>query len=122
MFLACSSDKDINDVEIDYEIIGQWQLDATKISPGGIVDWSSVTNGEIYDFKSNGTFELSNTKQCSEVIIGTFSIKDDQLSFQYLCDSEQRNPSYNMWFEDGKLTLGFIGCIEECSYRYRPLN
>lgn len=119
LFLGCTSD---HDDTVDHGIVGKWQLEATKISPGSIVDWSSVTNGEIYDFDSDGFFELSGSKQCNVPVGGTFTILKNRLSLQYNCNSQHRDLNYNWWFEDGKLILGFVGCIEECSYRFKRLD
>lgn len=120
LFSGCSEDKDLI-YQIDDEIIGKWQLEATKISPGGIVDWSDVTNGEIYDFKSDGTLELSKLEGCKSPVAGTFTIVEDMLFLTYSCNSQMFEPTYFFRFEDGKLILGFIGCIEECSYRYKSI-
>ena len=121
LFSGCSEDEDLIH-RIDHEIIGKWQLEATKISPGGIVDWSDVSNGEIYDFKPDGTLELSKLEECKAPVAGTFTVFEDQLFITYSCNSQLYEPSYHFRLEDGKLILGFIGCIEECSYRYKPVN
>ena len=120
LFSGCSKDEDLI-TGIDHEIIGKWQLEATKISPGGIVDWSDVTNGEIYEFKFDGTLALSKLEECKSPVAGNFSIVEDKLLLNYSCNSQLYEPSYYFRFEDGKLILGFIGCIEECSYRYKPI-
>lgn len=121
LFLGCTDDDLINH-QNDHDIIGKWQLEATKISLGGIVDWSNVTDGEIYDFKADGTLILSKWDACKGPINGTFLFEGDKLFLRFLCNSQLYEPSYNIWFEEDKLILGFIGCIEECSYRFRPLD
>jgi len=121
LFLGCTDD-DLSSNQTDHEIIGKWQLEATKISPGGLVDWSDVTNGEIYEFKTDGKIILSKWDVCKGPINGTFFIDEDKLFLRFSCNSQSYEPNYNIWFEDGKLILGFIGCIEECSYRFKPLE
>jgi hypothetical protein len=120
LFFGCTDD-DLVKYQPDHEIIGKWQLEATKISPGGIVDWSEVKNGEIYEFNADGTFLLSRWEDCKAPITGTFAIEEELLSIEISCSSTLYQPSYKIRFEDSKLILGFIGCIEECSYRYRPI-
>lgn len=122
LFLACNADKDVVVEGIDHQIIGKWQLEATKISPGGIVDWTNVTKGPFFEFKSDSTFELSKSILCPKAVLGIFTIAEDILNLEYFCDSISSNTDYYYWFEDGKLILGFMGCIEECSYRYKPVN
>ena len=121
LFFGCKADVDIMIEAIDHPIIGKWQLEATKISPGGIVDWTEVSNGEIQEFKSNGTFELSKSSICPKLVNGTFNIFEDQLTLEFKCDSNINVNGYYFRFNDNKLILSFIGCIEECSYRYKPL-
>jgi len=121
LFVLGCTDDDLNDKLADHDIIGEWQLEATKISPGGIVDWSNVTNGEIYKFKSDGTLVLSRWDNCKAPINGAFAIDEDKLFLRFSCASTLHEPSYFIWFEESKLILGFVGCIEECSYRFRSI-
>lgn len=120
LFLGCIDD-DLNDNQIHNNILGKWQLEATKISPGGIVDWSYVTDGEQYEFKIDGTIVLSKWEGCKGPINGTFTLDGDQLLLKFSCDETLYEPGYLIWFEDDKLILGFVGCIEECSYRFSPI-
>lgn len=122
LFLGCKADNDSAFQPIEHAIIGKWQLEATKISPGGIVDWSEVNADVIYEFKPNGVLELGSWGDCKGPISGTFSIKDDKLYLKYTCNSEIFELGYYIWFEEDKLILGFIGCIEACSYRFFTLN
>ena len=121
LFLGCADD-DLNSNQIGHDIVGQWQLEAKKISPGGIVDWSDVTNGEIYEFKTDGTIVLSKSDACKGPIIGTFAIDEDKLFLKFSCDETLYEPSYFIGFEEDKLILGYVGCIEECSYRFRVIK
>lgn len=121
LFLGCSDD-DLKPGGIDYEIIGQWQLEATKISPGGIVDWTSVDDGAIYDFQEDGSLELSKWEGCKAPVNGTFAIDEEKLYLRFLCNSELYEPVYRILIEEKKLILGFLGCIEECSYRFKRID
>lgn len=120
-FFGCSDD-DLKSNEIDHEIIGKWQLDATKISPGGIVDWTLVENGQIYDFRADGTFDLSKWEGCKSMVSGTFAVSEERLYLKFSCSTEVNEPIYLISFDKNKLILGFVGCIEECSYRFKRLN
>ncbi|PCJ96537.1 MAG: hypothetical protein COA50_07100 [Flavobacteriaceae bacterium] len=53
---GCDTDTDV-DYVIDEEValtktslLGEWKLEATKVSPGGPVDWSNVEDGNEYTF------------------------------------------------------------------------
>ncbi|MBD1261075.1 hypothetical protein HZY62_10785 [Maribacter polysiphoniae] len=121
LILGCADD-DLKGGEIDHEIIGQWQLEATKISPGGIVDWTRVDDGAIYDFQGDGSLELSKWDGCKAPVNGTFAIAEEKLYLRFFCNSELYEPVYRILVEEKKLILGFIGCIEECSYRFKRVD
>jgi hypothetical protein len=121
LLFGCADD-DLIDKEINHDIIGMWQLEATKISPGGIVDWTLLDNGEVYGFSKDGTFELSKWEGCKSPVLGTFAVTEERLYLRFSCNSELIEPIYRISFDGNKLILGFIGCIEECSYRFKPLN
>ncbi len=115
LFSLSCSESELRTVELSgVNIIGKWQLEATKISPGGPVDWSNVTDGSIFEFKPNGFVEVSNSENEQ---IGIYKIEEDGISIRF---SETNN--YRGSLQEGKLILGFIGCIEECSFRYKRIN
>ncbi len=115
LFSLSCSESELRTVQLfGVNIIGKWQLEATKISPGGPVDWSDVTDGPIIEFKPNGLAEVSNSENEQ---IGIYKIEEDGISIRF---SETNN--YRGSIQEGKLILGFIGCIEECSFRYRRIN
>ncbi len=66
----------------------------------------------------NGTFELSKWEGCKSPVLGTFAVTEERLYLRFSCSSELIEPIYSISFDDNKLILGFIGCIEECSYRF----
>ncbi len=115
-------DNDLSDNDVGYAIVGKWQLEATKISPGGIVDWVSVEDGETYVFRQDGTFGLSKWEGCKSPVEGTFTVTEEMLKLFFPCNSEPYEPVYTVSFEENKLILGFLGCIEGCLYRYKRMD
>jgi hypothetical protein len=120
-FLSCGKDEDTLPV-IANELLGKWQLEATKISPGDIVEnWTTVTNGDIYEFKLNGSY-THNEKACGGIVNGIYSTKDSIISLRYHCENNAIETNLNMKFSAGNLILSNVGCIEECSYKYRKME
>lgn len=112
--LGCS-DEEITATKLSgVNLIGKWQLEATKISPGGPVDWSTVDNGTILEFKSNGFLEQSNSEDEGT---GIYRVEENNISITFSGTS-----NYIGGIQDGKLIIGFVGCIEECSFRYKRIN
>ncbi len=101
------------------KLLGVWQLEATKISPGGAVDWSEVNSKNQYTFKADGSFSYLNADNNAFNTSGSFSIEDDELELKYSRDGKEITGAYYLLFNDGKLILEFKGCIEECKERYR---
>ena len=98
-------------------LLGKWQLEATKISPGSPVrEWTPVSNGEVYLFSSDNTFRRTNS---SDDQSGTFAFDEEILTLRPNGNASMQR--YYVNFEGNKLILGFVGCIEECSYRYRRI-
>lgn len=102
------------------DIVGSWQLQATKISPGGPVsEWTTVNNGPIYTFKSDYTFTLDKALNCNDnTLVGTFELKAGKLFLETFCNGSAYTPVYFIEFDFGKAIMQYDGCIEECSYRY----
>ncbi|MEZ4970684.1 MAG: hypothetical protein R2814_13705 [Flavobacteriaceae bacterium] len=121
LFLSCGKDDDTLPA-ITNELIGKWQLEATKISPGDIVEnWTPVVNGPIFEFKSNGSY-THNEKACGGIVNGIYSTDEGFLTLRYQCENNSIETKFNMNFSEGKLILSNVGCIEECSYRYRKME
>lgn len=120
-FFGCGKDDETLPV-IDNKLYGKWQLEATKISPGGIVeDWTMVSNGTIIEFRSNGSYS-DTSKVCGGIVNGIYSVKEGILSLRYVCNGNSMEANFRMNFSDDRLILANVGCIEECSYRYRKLE
>ncbi|AKA33873.1 hypothetical protein [Flagellimonas lutaonensis] len=118
-FLACEEDNSSEMPIGNSKIIGQWELEATRISPGDIVkEWTLVEDGEIYHFKSDGSFSRKNS---SNDVSGNYGFDDDNQILTIL-PQENNQLRFNVQLKGDKMILGFIGCIEECSYRYRRRN
>lgn len=121
LFLSCGKDDDTLP-PITNGLIGKWQLEATKISPGDIVEnWTPVENGSIFEFKANGSY-THNEKACGGIVNGIYSIDEGALTLRYQCENNAIETKYNMNYSEGRLILSNVGCIEECSYRYRKLE
>lgn len=119
--LSCGKDEDTLPL-ITNELLGKWQLEATKISPGDIVEnWTTVMNGPIFEFKSNGSY-THNEKACGGIVNGIYSTNESVLTLRYHCENNAIETNFNMSFAEGRLILSNVGCIEECSYKYRKME
>ena len=104
------------DPVIESDILGSWQLEATKISPGNVVEnWTMVENGEILVLNQDGSFEIQGRDGTSS---GTYTYEVELLTLT----SDANTSNFFVGFENDKMVLGFIGCIEECSYRYKRID
>lgn len=121
LILSCGKDEDTLPT-VTNELHGKWQLEATKISPGDIVEnWTMVANGPMFEFKTNGSY-TDNAKACGIVVNGIYSTTDDILTLRYHCKGDAIETNFNMNFSEGMLILSNVGCIEECSYKYRKIE
>lgn len=99
-------------------ILGVWQLEATKISPGGHVDWSDFSDHVEYTFNSDGTFFYEYAENPEQNKSGSYNFSDEKLLLSYLSEDQQISVSFHMQITNGKLLLQNIRCIEECRERY----
>ena len=97
-------------------MVGVWQLQASRISPGGPVDWTEVTNGNHFTFELDGNFRYTNFNT-DEAIQGTYRLTDSTLT---LTTQEAEHPSgtYFLNLGEAQMILQNIRCIESCSLRY----
>lgn len=108
-----------DDLPLDQsQLTGQWELEATKISPGGPVEWTADRSGITYSFNADGTFTYVVPENIEYNKSGAFSLNGPELRLNYTRDSREFNDRYFMELDSGKLILQFIGCIEECKERY----
>lgn len=101
-------------------LVGQWQLTQTYISPGGATEWVDVTNGYSYVFNSNGTYQQIEDNTTLEE--GTYRIEEDNLFLDFESDGEEKILGFFLEITDKTITLSpsFPSiCIEGCLYRYR---
>lgn len=120
-FFSCGKDDDTLPL-ITNELLGKWQLEATKISPGDIVEnWTLVPNGPIFEFKANGSY-THNEKACGGIVNGIYSTSGSVLTLRYQCENNAIETIFNMELTEGRLILSNVGCIEECSYKYRRIE
>ena len=97
---------------------GKWKLAATKISPGGPVNWTPVSSNEnqYVQFNSNGTVE-SNTYLFNKY--NKYVIKDSVTVTMSKNDTIQ-NFRYKFTALDTIVVspAGPIFCIEGCEYKF----
>jgi len=118
---SCGKDEDTLP-KITNELLGKWQLEATKISPGDIVEnWTTVSNGPMFEFKDNGSY-THNEKACGGTVNGIYSTGNSVLTLRYHCDNHAIETNFNMNLSEDQLILSNVGCIEECSYKYRKME
>ena len=46
-------------------LVGKWQLVQQNISTGSAGEWINVSDGQIYDFKTDGSFTVSDDPLCT---------------------------------------------------------
>lgn len=118
LFLLCENNS-LEAVDTSSGLIGVWQLNATKISPGGpVAEWTIVENGQIYQFGTDGAYSLTNVENNDS---GFFKLEDAILTLTSNQDDITAQQFY-VSKADGNLILGFVGCIEECSFRYKKIE
>lgn len=113
--LGCSNDNGDDD-----SILGTWQLEATRISDGGSVGWTSVQFTATYQFKSDDSFIFSIDGNFGNDQTGTFTIEDGRLTLDAVdATGNTEQIVYGFTVNGGKLTLDFVDCTETCSQRYK---
>ncbi len=124
-FLACNSDNDFEDLPQNAEdirsseLVGKWVLEATRISPGGIVDWTEDNSG------SNITFDLDRSfiwdyNNDTEVLRGTYAVEDNLLKLMYNdIQAGEIERLYRLTMEGSIFQINYIGCIESCTLQFR---
>lgn len=125
-FVNCAND-DINKQEDS--IIGAWKLMETYIGDGGSnPKWTTVTDGYIYTFNSDGSFTSNRFSECSK---GVYSLLADNLTLDYECDGfttgiETPEGTFIEKFifekESLILTPTYLTCIEGCDYKFKKIE
>tara|TARA_R110002049_G_scaffold293156_4_gene478024 strand:+ start:4829 stop:5233 length:405 start_codon:yes stop_codon:yes gene_type:complete len=119
--IGCDSENTDANVPKEIEkLVGVWQLEATKISPGSIVlNWTPVKDGGVISFKSDYSFTQSGVANCNiSLIRGSYTILENKITLNATCNGAGYTPSFYITHKDSKIILNYDGCIEECSYRY----
>ncbi|MEK6155524.1 lipocalin family protein [Flavobacteriaceae bacterium 3-367] len=125
LFIGCSNNKQEHNAPLPLSasgLLGEWQLEATRISPGSPVDWTEVSDGSRYTFESDRSFDFVSSDDASLGKSGSYEVEENLLTLRYSVQGENVARVYYMNFEDGKLVLQFVGCIESCSERYRRIR
>lgn len=122
LFLACDNDNKGSSLPTKYiDLVGEWLLKETYISPGGITDWKNVDKGFRYIFGNQGTFQ----KTAFDKVIqqeGNYQVKEDELFLIFKVQEEQDTLGYRIELMDNSLTLSPSYpsiCIEGCLYRFK---
>lgn len=118
VFFILSSCNEDGNLFVNNGVNGKWQLEATKLSPGSLVlEWTQVEDGEVYWFSSEGVYQNIDGAVTDE---GDFLYNGEILTLSSNDGSNEIR--FYVSFEDEKMILAFVGCIEECSYRYRRIG
>lgn len=103
-------------------ITGQWKLVEQKIGIAGPGEWKEVSDGDTFEFKTDGSFEKSFHPNCTT---GTFEVIGDTLRLHYDCPEYDVTWDYSFRdFSNTSFTLSPITvmCIEGCQFRYQRIN
>ena len=104
-------------------IVGQWKLEATKISPGGPVEWSDAIYKDVYKFDLSGTFRFISDQDAQYNKTGSYAVDGNELTLTYDTSTDGIKKSvFYFSIDDSKLLLDYIGCIEECRLRFVRLK
>ena len=119
MALGCSNEKSDDSLPIDNsKLEGVWELEATKISPGGPVEWTDATRKTYYAFNADATFTYEVTENSDYNKSGTYELSESVLHLNFSFEGQEYNDQYYIQLQNGKLILQFSRCIEECKERY----
>ena len=107
------------------KIVGSWQIISNTYSIGGPLITDEVSDGGIYTFNIDNTFNYSAASESDTDFAGTYLLEEDLLTLSYNRDGEDIEwlliPSFNgreMRLSPG----GDILCIEGCYFTVRKLR
>ncbi|NAS11571.1 lipocalin family protein [Poritiphilus flavus] len=123
--LACNSDDSFSDLPENAEdiksseLVGKWVLEATRISPGGVVDWTEDNSGSNIIFDLNRSF-IWDYNNGTDPLEGTFAVEDNLLSLTYPDNlGGEIERQYYLSIEGSIFQINYIGCIESCTLQFR---
>lgn len=121
--VSCDNKNDRTANEIPFgasKIVGDWELVETKISPGGPVDWSPAEYKDTYSFALDGTYVYTNLLDGDFSHNGTYSVEENELTLRYISrEGANTSSAHYMGLKDNEMILNYIGCIEECSLKFK---
>lgn len=124
--VSCETNNELPSSQIPLtgiNVTGNWELIETKISPGGEVDWSPAEDSDMYIFAADGIYQYRSSTVPEADQNGTYTIEDGILRLRYdNNDGAMVESGYFLNLDGDEMILGYIGCIEECSYKYKRKN
>lgn len=105
-----------------HNVLGNWELSQTKISPGGPVEWSMAENKNTYRFELDGSYIYLDNGNEERSHLGTYNVKDNELQLTHTAGGEEaKTATYRMTLSNSELILDFVGCSEECRLKYKRI-
>lgn len=124
--LSCDKNSQEDSVPLNVsKILGSWLLSESYISPGGDTTWQSVDDGDIYNFKIDGTFSQVNIYPGKDSRSGSFTYENDTLKLVFNIGGEEKWQSFRVEMEEDIMTITPSGptiCFEACLFRYKKLD
>lgn len=125
LVLSCKSDDmPFDDTPVDNtNLVGEWLLNATYISPGGTTEWKVAQEGYRYFFDESGNYRLTDfNKNMQET--GEYEIKKSELYLYFFTEGEKDTLGFSADFNEDKTMLTLSPsypaiCIEGCLYRFK---
>jgi len=104
-------------------IVGEWQLEASKISIGERAEWKIVENGGVYTFELNGAYTYVINKDSKES--GTYIFDNENKIISFNTNDKDETQNYLVKLGADKMILspnGPVFCTDGCSYRYKKVK
>lgn len=99
-------------------LVGKWQLVQQKVGIGPPGEWVDISGGQIYEFKTDGTFTISEHHLCTT---GEYEMKNDSLVLKNDCLEDSTERIFSIEMHSSHFTISPIYpamCTEGCFYRY----
>jgi hypothetical protein len=103
-------------------LVGKWQLVEQKVGIGPPGEWTNVKDGAIYEFKTDGTFSISDHPLCT---MGTYEVQPESLVLKNDCQEYTTE-----WIFSVKMNGSYFlisptyptMCTEGCLYKYKKVE
>lgn len=125
--MSCSRNEDNSKSFDTSRILGKWQyVEALAFDPDNPDGPNLITDGPITDFKSDGTFNTSNTPYATN---GTYTVSNDSIlelnyspgnSSDYYYKKITVITNNNLILDNDYTSSG--ACTEGCAERYSKIN